>query len=220
MYRCGTWIIKKAEHWRMAAFNLWCWRRLLSVPWTVRRSNQLVLKEINPEYSYWIWICWSWSSGHWMEKTLMLERLREKEKGATEDEIFGWHQWLSGWFWTNSGRQWRTRKPGMLQSMGRKESDVTDQLNNNSKLKLTSVLIWASQVTLGVKNPPTNAGDTETLFRSLGWEDPLEEGMATHSSIFCLENSMGRGVWQATIHGAAKSRTWLSTPFQFSPIYL
>ena len=95
----------------------------------------------------------------------------------------------------------------MLQSMGRKESDVTDQLNNNSKLKLTSVLIWASQVTLGVKTPPTNAGDTETLFRSLGWEDPLEEGMATHSSIFCLENSMGRGVWQATIHGAAKSRT-------------
>ena len=62
MYRCGTWIIKKAEHWRMAAFNLWCWRRLLSVLWTVRRSSQLVLKEINPEYSYWIWICWSWSS--------------------------------------------------------------------------------------------------------------------------------------------------------------
>ena len=51
MYRCSSWTIKKPEHWRIDAFKLWCWRRLLRVPWTARRANQLILKEINPEYS-------------------------------------------------------------------------------------------------------------------------------------------------------------------------
>ena len=51
MYRCESWTIKKAEHQRPDAFELWCWRRLLRVPWTARRSNQSILKEINPEYS-------------------------------------------------------------------------------------------------------------------------------------------------------------------------
>ena len=52
MYGCESWIIKKAEHWRIGAFELWCWRRLLRVPWTARRSNQSILKEISPEYSF------------------------------------------------------------------------------------------------------------------------------------------------------------------------
>ena len=51
MYTCESWTIKKAEHWRIDAFELWCWRRLLRVPWTPRRSNQSILKEISPEYS-------------------------------------------------------------------------------------------------------------------------------------------------------------------------
>ena len=51
MYKCESWTIKKAEHQRMDAFELWCWRRLLGVPWTARRSNQSILKEISPEYS-------------------------------------------------------------------------------------------------------------------------------------------------------------------------
>ena len=51
MYGCESWTIKKAEHWRIDAFQLWCWRRLLRVPWTTKRSNQSILKEINPEYS-------------------------------------------------------------------------------------------------------------------------------------------------------------------------
>ena len=51
MYGCESWTVKKAEHWRIDAFELWCWRRLLKVPWTVRRSNQSILKKINPEYS-------------------------------------------------------------------------------------------------------------------------------------------------------------------------
>ena len=51
MYGCESWTIKKAEHWRIHAFELWCWRRLLRVPWTARKSNQSILKEISPEYS-------------------------------------------------------------------------------------------------------------------------------------------------------------------------
>ena len=51
MYRCESWTIKKAERWKVDAFKLWCWRRLLRGPWTARRSNQSILKEINPEYS-------------------------------------------------------------------------------------------------------------------------------------------------------------------------
>ena len=51
MYGCNSWTIKKAEHWKIVAFELWCWRRLLRVPWTARRSNQSILKEISPEYS-------------------------------------------------------------------------------------------------------------------------------------------------------------------------
>ena len=51
MYGCGSWTIKKAEHRRIDAFKLWCWRRLLRVPWTARRSNQSILKETSPEYS-------------------------------------------------------------------------------------------------------------------------------------------------------------------------
>ena len=51
VHRCESWTVKKAEHWRIDAFGLWCWRRLLRIPWTSRRSNQSILKEINPEYS-------------------------------------------------------------------------------------------------------------------------------------------------------------------------
>ena len=103
IYGCESWTIKKAERQRIDAFEL-CWRRLLRVPWTARRSNQSILKEINPEYSleglmlklklqYF---------GHLMrradslEKTLMLGKdWRQKKKGTTEDEMVGWHRWLN-----------------------------------------------------------------------------------------------------------------------------
>ena len=67
MYGCESWTIKKAECQRMDAFELWCWRRLLRVPWTARRSSQSILKEISPEYSFreWRWFiqrCWRWRS--------------------------------------------------------------------------------------------------------------------------------------------------------------
>ena len=105
MYGCESWTVKKAERQRINAFELWCWRRLLRVPWTARRSNQTILKEINPEYSleglmlklklqYF---------GHLMrranslEKTLMLGKIEgRRRKGTTEDEMVGWHHQLNG----------------------------------------------------------------------------------------------------------------------------
>ena len=104
LYGCESWTIQKAEHWRINAFQLWCWRRLLRVPWTERKSNQSILKKISPEYTleglmlklklqYF---------GHLMqrtdslEETLMLKEWRPEEKGTSEDEMFGWHHQLSG----------------------------------------------------------------------------------------------------------------------------
>ena len=102
MYGCESWAIKKAEHWRIDGFALWCWGRLLRIPWTARRSNQFILKEISPEYSleglmpklklqYFGYLMWRTDS---FEKTLMLGKdWRQEEKGMREDEMFGWHHW-------------------------------------------------------------------------------------------------------------------------------
>jgi len=105
MYRCESWTLKKAECRRIDAFELWCWRRLLRVPWTARRSNQSILKEISPVCSLEGLMlklklqCF----GHLMrrldslEKTLMLGGIGGKEeKGTTEDEMAGWHHQLNG----------------------------------------------------------------------------------------------------------------------------
>ena len=96
MYGCASWTVKKAECWKIDAFELWCWRRLLTVPWTARRSNQSILKEISPGCS--LEGCWSWSSNtlatsceeltHW-KRPWCWEGLGQEEKGTTEDEIAG-----------------------------------------------------------------------------------------------------------------------------------
>ena len=97
MYGCEGWTIKKAEHQRIDAFELWCWRRLLRVPWTARRSNQSVLN-IH-------WKDWSWSFNTLATRCKKLthlkrpwcwERLKAGGKGDTEDEMVGWHHWLYG----------------------------------------------------------------------------------------------------------------------------
>ena len=138
MYGCESWTVKKAEHWRIDAFELWCWRRLLRVPWTARRSNQSILKEISPGCSlegmmlklrlqYF---------GHLMQRVDSLEKTDagrdwgQEEKGTTEDEMAGWCHRLVGreFEWT----------PGVgdgqgglacCNSWGRKESDRTERLN-------------------------------------------------------------------------------------------
>ena len=104
MYGCESWTIKKAECRRIDAFELWCWRRLLRIPWTAKRSKQSILKDISPEFSleglmpklilqYF---------GHLMqitdsfEKTLMLGRIEGRRRRGQQDETVGWHHQLNG----------------------------------------------------------------------------------------------------------------------------
>ena len=99
MYGCESWTIKKAECRRIDAFELWCWRRLLGVPWTERRFNQSILKEISPEYSLeGLMLKMKFQCvGHLMgrtdsfEKTLMLGRIEGRRRRGGQDEIVGWH---------------------------------------------------------------------------------------------------------------------------------
>ena len=126
MYGCESWTIKKAEHWRIDAFELWCWIRLLRVPWTAR-SNQSILKEIGPEYSL-EGLMLKWNSNTlatWHEELTHLKRLWcwEILKAVGEGDDRGWHgsmapptQWT--WVWVNSGSWWWTGKPGVLRPMG------------------------------------------------------------------------------------------------------
>ena len=103
MYRCESWPIKKAEHWRIDAFELWCWRKLLRVPWTTRRSNQSILREISPEYSLEgdaeaeTPILWPPDAKNWLteEDPDVGKDWRQEEKGMTEDEMVGWHHQLN-----------------------------------------------------------------------------------------------------------------------------
>ena len=138
MYGCESWTIKKAEHWRIDAFELWCWRRLLRVPWTARRPNQSLLKDISPEYSSegLMLKLKLQSFGHLMRRTDALKRhwCWERLKAGREGDDRGWDGWMASptqwtWVWVNS-RSWQwTGRPGVLQSMGRKELDMTEQLN-------------------------------------------------------------------------------------------
>ena len=106
MYGCESWTIKKAEHQRINAFELWCWRRLLRVPWTARRPNQSILKEISPWCSVLgrtdaeaeTPILWPPDSKSWLigKDPDAGKDWRQEEQGMTEDEMVGWHHWLHG----------------------------------------------------------------------------------------------------------------------------
>ena len=115
--------VKKAEHWKIDAFELWCWRRLLRIPWTARRSNQSILRKsvLNIHWKDW---CWSWNSNTlatWCKELTHLKRPwcweRLKVGGAGDDR--GWDGWMASltqwtWVWVNSGSWWWTGRPGML----------------------------------------------------------------------------------------------------------
>ena len=125
MYGCENWMVKKAESRRIDTFELWCWRRLLRVPWTARRSNKSILNEISPGCSLeWLMLKLK-LFGHLMrrvdslEKTLMLGRIGSRRR--RDDR--GWDGWMASptqwtWVWVDSGRWWWTGRPGMLRLMG------------------------------------------------------------------------------------------------------
>ena len=128
MYGWEIWTIKKAEHWRIDAFGLWYWRRLLRVPWTARKSNQSILKEISPECSleglkfklklqYFGHLMWRADS---FEKTLMLGKIEGRRRRGRQRMRWGWTASLTRWtwVWVNSGSWWWTGRPGMVWFMG------------------------------------------------------------------------------------------------------
>ena len=127
MYGCESWTVKKAECQKIDAFELWCWRRLLRVPWAARRSNQSILKEIRPGCSleglmlklklqYF---------GHLMQRIDSLERpwCLEGLRAGSEGDDRRWNSWMASliqwtWVWVDSGSWWWTGRPGLLQFMG------------------------------------------------------------------------------------------------------
>ena len=172
MYGCETWTVKKAEHRRMGAFELWCWRRLLRVPWTARRSNQFILKEISPGISL---------EGMMLKLKLqyfgqLMRRVdsdagrdwRQEKKGTTEDEMAEWHHWLDG-----CESQWT---PGVgdgqgglvcCDSWGRKESDTTEQLNS-TELNWVGDAIQLSHPLLSPSPTALNISQHQGLFQLVG----------------------------------------------------
>ena len=145
MYGCESWTIKKAEHQRIDAFGLWCWRRLLRVPWTARRSSQSILKEISPgcslegpmlklKHQYFGHLMWISDS---FEKTLMLGKIEGRRR---KDEMVGWLHRHNG-----HGLGWTPAVgdgQGSLvccSSWGRKELDTTEWLNWTQQPKVTTI---------------------------------------------------------------------------------
>ena len=140
MYRCESWTIKKAECQRIDAFELWCWRRPLRVPWTARGPNQSILKEINPEYSLEGLLLRRSSNilAPYVKSQLIGKDpdagkdWSQEEKGMTKDEMVGWHHRLNGHGFEQAPGNGEGQGSLACYSLwGCKESDLTQWLNNN-----------------------------------------------------------------------------------------
>ena len=174
----------KAEWRKIDTFELWCWRKLFRVPWTARRSNQSILKEISPEHSleglmlklklqYF---------GHLMQRTDSLEKtlMLGKIEGRRRTDDRGWDGWMASatwwtWVWASSRSWWWTGKPGLLRSMGLQESDPTEWLNWTDWVQfLTQGLNCWSKSLVGGQNILHNTEFTfskcsKLFFRNLNW---------------------------------------------------
>ena len=154
MYGSGSWTIKKAECWKIDAFKLCCWRRLLRVPWTARRSNQSILKEISPEYSlqglrlklqYFVHLMWRTDS---LEKTPILGKIEGRRRRGRQRMrwMASLTQWT--WVWASSGSWWWTGSLAWCSPWGHEVLDMTEWLNwtdiTNSTVILFSWNIFVS----------------------------------------------------------------------------
>ena len=121
-YGCESWTIRKAEYWRINAFELWCWRRLLRVPWTAKRSHQSILRDINLEYPLeGLMLKLNNALATWCEETTHWKRPWCWERGRVgeEGDDRGWDGWMASltqrtWLLAKPRRWWRTGKPGVL----------------------------------------------------------------------------------------------------------
>ena len=137
MYGCESWTIKKAEHGRTDAFEPWYWRILLRVPWTARKSNQSIPKEISPEYSLEVLMLkLKLQYCHLMRKLTYFKRpwCWERLKAGAERDNIGWDGWVASpsrwtWVWASSRSWWWTGSLVCCSPWGHKESDTTEWLN-------------------------------------------------------------------------------------------
>ena len=169
MYGCESWTVKKAECWRIDAFELWCWRRLLRVPWTARRSKQSILKEISPGCSleglmlklklqYFDHLMWRLDS---LEKTLMLGGIGGRRRRRWQDEMAGWHHRLDGheFEWTLGVGDGQGGL-ACCDSWGCKESDTTelnwtiDRIVNNFFCAVTLYKQQCNKLFISINNLP------------------------------------------------------------------
>ena len=201
MYGCDRWTIKMAEHQRIDAFELWCWRRLLRVPWTAKRSNQSIPKEINSEYSLeglMLTVTLQYF-GHLMRRADSLEKTdarkdwRWEEQETTEDEMVGWHHWL------NVHEFEQTPADGVGQGSlagysqwGHKELYWLSDWTTTNKEELR---VWALLVAPAVKNLLANVGDIRDMGLIFGWGRSSREGNGNPFQYSCLKNPMDRGSW-------------------------
>ena len=144
MYGCESWTVKKAECRRIDAFELWCWRRLLRVPWTARRSNQSILKEISPGCSLegMMLKLKPQYFGHLMRRVTHWKGpwCWEGLGAGGEGDGRGWDGWMASltrmWVWVNSGSWWWTGRPGVLQFMG------SQRIGHDWAAELNWILLW------------------------------------------------------------------------------
>ena len=209
MYGCESSTIKNTEHWRIDASELWCWRRLLGVPWTARRSNQSILKEISPEYSlerlmlklkvqYFGHLMWRADS---LEKTLMLGKIEGRRRRGQQRM-----RWLDGVTDSMDMNLSRLRELVMDREAWRAAVHGSQRVRHDWVTELNSLLGGFPGGSDG-KESACSAGDpgsVPALERSHG------EGNGYLLQCSSLENPMDRGAWWATVHGVAKSQTWLS----------
>ena len=230
MYGCESWTVKKAERRRIVAFELWCWISLLRVPWTARRSNQSILKEISPRCSleglmlklklqYFGHLMWRVDS---LEKTDAGRDWGQEEKGTTEDERM---RWLDGI--TDLMDVSLSELRELVMDREAWCAAIRGVTNSRTQLRDWSELNWtiglqriaydwsdlafthtpttygASQAALAVKNMPANAQNIRNVDSIPGSGRSLKEELETCAS--CLQNPMGRGAWQAMAHRVTKS---------------
>ena len=150
---------KKAECWRIDTFELWCWKRLFRVPWSVRRSSQSILKEVNPEYSLeglmlklklqYFGHLMQTQRADSLEKTLMLGKFEGRRRSrGTEDEMVGWHHLLNRHkFEQTPGDSERQGSLVCCSPQGHKEYDTTEQLKHKTMRLLWTVFVqWLSML--------------------------------------------------------------------------